>query len=274
MLASTKTGLSRRQQLILEFIRDHGSVQVDELSAHLNVTPQTIRRDLNQLYDLDLLHRVHGGAVLKDSIENLGYGARCKLMTMEKSHIARRAAELIPDNSSLFINIGTTNERVAEYLYKRRGLLVITNNINVAKTLWPAPGIEVMITGGTVRQADGGIVGSMTEEFISKFKVDRAVIGCSAIDPEGVVFDFDIREVRVAQAIIENSRSTMLVTDSMKFERRAPVRIADFSLIDTLVTDEGIPQDGIQLCRDKDVKLEVVPLTESRPGEMGVPDDD
>ena len=120
MLVSTKPGLSQRQQLILEFIRDHGSVQVDELSAHLNVTPQTIRRDLNQLYDL---------------------------------------------------NIGTTNERVAEYLYKRRGLLVITNNINVAKTLWPAPGIEVMITGGTVRQADGGIVGSMTEKFINSEKI-------------------------------------------------------------------------------------------------------
>jgi DeoR family glycerol-3-phosphate regulon repressor len=249
--------ISHRQQLILDYIREHGSVQVDQLSSHLKVTPQTIRRDLNQLYEQQLLRRVHGGAVVKDNVENLGYGARKILMAEEKSGIARRAAELLPDNSSLFINIGTTTEGVAEFLRDRKGMLVITNNINVASMLWPAPGLEVMITGGEIRRSDGGIVGSSAEEFIDNFKLDYAVIGCSAIDDQGEIFDYDLREVRVTRSIIRHARSVILVTDSMKFERRAPIRIGDLSSIESLVTDEGIPDDAMQLCRSHGVNLEI-----------------
>ena len=249
---------SSRQHLILDYIREHGSVQVDQLSSHLNVTPQTIRRDLNQLYEWQLLQRVHGGAVVKDNVENLGYGARKILMADQKSDIARHAAELLPDNSSLFINIGTTTEFVAEYLYERKAMLVITNNINVASMLWPAPGIEVMIAGGDIRRSDGGIVGSSAEQFINNFKVDYAVIGCSAIDIEGEFFDFDLREVQVTKAIIEQSRSVILVTDSMKFDRRAPIRIADLSAVEYLVTDEGIPEEYASMVRERGVRLEVV----------------
>jgi len=250
--------ISRRHHLILEYIREHGSVQVDQLSSHLDVTPQTIRRDLNQLYERQLLQRVHGGAVVKDSVENLGYGARKILMAEEKSAIAQRAAELIPDNSSLFINIGTTTERVAEYIYQHQGLLVITNNINVASMLWPAPGIEVMIAGGAIRRSDGGIVGPSAEEFIDNFKVDYAIISCSAIDSDGEVYDYDFREVRVTRAIIEHARSVILVTDSLKFERRATIRIGNLSNLGILVTDAGIPEEAIQLCRQLKVELEIV----------------
>lgn len=260
------TDISRRQHLIMEYIREHGSVQVDQLSNHLQVTPQTIRRDLNQLYERQLLQRVHGGAVVKDNVENLGYGARKILMADEKSEIAQRAAELLPENSSLFINIGTTTERVAEYLYQRQGMLVITNNINVASMLWPAPGLEVMISGGAIRRTDGGIVGSSVEEFIDNFKLDYAIIGCSAIDNDGDFFDFDLREVRVTRTIIEHARSVILVTDSMKFERRAPIRIGNLSSIKTLVTDDGIPDEIIELCRQHDVDLEII--AQDDPGEQ------
>ncbi|MCP4431063.1 MAG: DeoR/GlpR transcriptional regulator [Gammaproteobacteria bacterium] len=255
--------INRRQQAIMHFIRQHGSVQVDQLSEHLQVTPQTIRRDLNQMYDLNLIQRVHGGAVIMDHVENLGYGARKGLMVEEKSEIAKRAAELIPDNSSLFINIGTTTERVAEYLRDGHGMLVITNNINVASLLWPCRGVEVMIAGGTIRQADGGIVGSSTEEFIDQFRVDYAIIGCSAIDDDGEFFDFDLREVRVTQAIIRRARSVILVTDSMKFDRQAPVRVGDLSEVEMLVTDEGINSEAMQLCREHKVKLEIASSEES-----------
>lgn len=243
----------------MNFIRQHGSVQVDQLADHLKVTPQTIRRDLNQLYDLELVERVHGGAVIHDSVENLGYGARKLLMADEKAEIAKCAAALIPDNSSLFISIGTTTERVAEFLLDRSGMLVITNNINVASTLWPARGLEVMIAGGTIRHADGGIVGSSTEDFIDGFKVDYAVIGCSAIDSDGEFFDYDHREVRVAKAIIRRAHSVILVADSMKFERRAPILIGDLSQVEMLVTDDRIAPESIELCRSKEVDLKIAP---------------
>jgi DeoR family glycerol-3-phosphate regulon repressor len=250
--------ITPRQHTIMDYIREHGSVQVDQLSAHLRVTPQTIRRDLNQLYDQNLLQRVHGGAVIKDNVENLGYRARKTLMTDEKHNIAQRAAELLPDNSSLFVNIGTTTEGVARFLLNHKGMLVVTNNVNVAGMLWPAPGLEVMIAGGPVRRSDGGIVGSSAEEFIANFKLDYAIIGCSAIDSEGALFDYDLREVRVTRGIIRNARSVILVVDSMKYDRRAPIRIGDLGNIDTLITDDGIPEDVVELCRQRQVNLEIV----------------
>lgn len=255
--------ISARQQAILDFIREHGAVQVEPLAEQFEVTPQTIRRDLNQLYDLDLLQRVHGGAVISDSVENLGYNARKTLMTDEKAAIAKQVAELVPDNSSLFINIGTTTEMVARYLTNHKGLLVITNNINVASMLWPMRNNEVMVASGTIRHEDGGIVGPSTVDFVNRFKVDYAVIGCSAIDEEGEILDYDSREVSVTQTIIERSRSVILAIDSMKFNRRAPAKIADLRQIDYLVTDNDPSPEFKHLCQINDVKLQAVSIKQN-----------
>lgn len=253
--------ISRRQRSIMEFVREHGSVQVDDLSAQLQVTPQTIRRDLNQLYDMELVQRVHGGAIIKDTVANLGYGARKILMADEKLEIAKLAASILPDNSSLFINIGTTTEKVAEFLVNRNGMLVITNNINVASTLWPAKGIEVMIAGGTIRQSDGGIVGPSTEEFIDRFKLDYGVVGCSAIDASGEFCDYDLREVRVTQSIIRHARKIILVMDSMKMERTAPVKVGNLNDIDILVTDDGISEQFVEICLQNDVDVQIANIS-------------
>lgn len=246
-----------RQRLIMENIREHGTVQVDLLAKQLQVTPQTIRRDLNQLYDLELVQRVRGGAVIKNTVENLGYGARKALMTAEKTEIARITSDLIPNNTSMFINLGTTTERVAEFLTDHKSILVITNNINVATILWPIRDIEVMIAGGSIRKSDGGIVGSSTEEFVDSFKPDYAIIGCSAIDTAGEILDYDHREIRVTQAVIRQARSVILVTDSMKLERTAPIKVATLEDIDILVTDEGISRDFIELCRHYNVDAKI-----------------
>src|SRR3546814_10735507 len=105
-------------------------------------------------------------------------------------------------------------------------MLVITNNIDVANIRRPGPGVEVIIGGGLVRRSDGGVVGEATAEFVNQFKVDYAVIGASAIEEDGAILDYDHREVRVSQAIIRNARQVVMVCDSMKFSRSAPVRIA------------------------------------------------
>ena len=113
----------------------------------------------------------------------------------------------------LFINIGTTTEAVSKALLDHDGLMVITNNINVANRMRVYPSIEVVIAGGVVRGSDGGIVGEAAVDFIRQFKVDYAVIGASAIDHDGALLDFDFREVKVAQAIIANARHVILVSD-------------------------------------------------------------
>jgi len=253
-----QSNLNGRQKGILEHARKFGEVEVDPLAESFSVTPQTIRRDLNQLCQLRLLQRVHGGALVHDGVENLGYAARARLAADEKDAIGKRAAGLIPGDSSLFINIGTTTERVAEHLRDHAGLLVITNNLNVVNTLRPCESIDVMTAGGVVRREDGGIVGETTAEFFAQFKVDYAVIGASAIESDGALLDFDIPEVRVAQSIIRNARSVILVADAMKFQREAPVRIGNIGEIDYFVTDATPPPEFMRECRLHDVQVEVI----------------
>ena len=249
--------LNPRQRDILEYARKNGEVQVDSLAESFKVTPQTIRRDLNQLCHLRLLQRVHGGALVHDGVENLGYHARVRLATDEKSAIGKCAAGLIGNDSSLFINIGTTTEKVAEYLTDHVGLLVITNNLNVVNILRHNKSSEIVTAGGTVRQEDGGIVGETTADFFARFKVDYAVIGVSAIEEDGTLLDYDTREIRVAQAIIRNARSVILVADSMKFERNAPVRLGTMDEIDYFVTDEKPSREFLSVCRSTGVQVEV-----------------
>jgi DeoR family glycerol-3-phosphate regulon repressor len=226
-----------RQQQILDLVRESGQVSVEELVQLFGVTPQSIRKDLNRLCDDRLLTRTHGGARLASSVENMSYEARRMLASDHKAAIGAAVAQIIPDNASLFVNIGTTTEAVAQALVRHRSLMVITNNINVATLLRPCPDIQVIIASGEVRSSDGGIVGEAAVDFINQFKVDFAVIGSSAIDAEGALLDFDYREVKVSQAIISNARHVVLAADSTKHERTAPVRIGHISQIHSFVTD-------------------------------------
>ena len=247
--------LNGRQQEILDLARAQGRVLVDDLSERFSVSPQTIRKDLNDLCDQRLLSRIHGGAVITSGVENIGYEARRFIAPTEKRAIGAAAAALIPNNSSLFLNIGTTTEEVARSLAGHEGLLVITNNVVVATILYRNPRIDVIIAGGPVRRTDGGIIGSAAVDFISQFKVDYAIVGTSAIDETGALLDFDYREVRVSRAIMDNARQVILVSDRLKFERSAPVRIGHLTEIDVFVTDR-LPSPAIaDLCRSEGVRV-------------------
>lgn len=247
--------LPPRHAEIIQMAKDNGRVLVDDLAVHFGVTPQTIRKDLNDLCERRLLTRIHGGALFPSGIENVEYEARRKIASDEKEAIGRAAARIIPDNASLFMNIGTTTEAVSNALLDHEGLMVITNNINVANRMRVFPTIEVVIAGGVVRGSDGGIVGEAAVDFIRQFKVDYAVIGASAIDHDGALLDFDYREVKVAQAIIANARHVILVSDSTKFERTAPVRIGHLSQVDTFITDECDITSIRTICAEAEVEL-------------------
>jgi DeoR family glycerol-3-phosphate regulon repressor len=226
-----------RHTRILEIARHTGSVAVEALAAELGVTPQTIRRDLNQLAGRSMLARVHGGAMVTSGVDNLDRDLRGRVAAEAKAAIGAAAAALVPDGSSLFINIGTTTEAIARALVGKRDLLVVTNNLNVIDILGQRPSIEVIVAGGRVRPSDRAVVGALAMDFIRSFKVDYALIGASAIDSEGTLLDFDMDEVRVSQTIIAQARTVILGADRTKFGRPAPVRIAEMDAVDHLVTD-------------------------------------
>src|SRR5690606_25491210 len=149
-----------RQLKLLQRVHEHSSSTVDQLATHLNVTVQTVRRDLQRLSEAGLLARFHGGVRLPNStIENIGYRQRENLHAAGKRRIAHAVASTVPNGCSLLINIGTTTEAIAKALLQHTGLRVITNNINVASILSRNESCEVIVTGGVVRPRDYGIVG-------------------------------------------------------------------------------------------------------------------
>lgn len=247
-----------RQSEILDIVRKQGKVTVEGLSKSFDVTVQTIRKDLNELCDSGILRRVHGGAIMASGIENIGYEERRALASEAKDAIAGICVQHIPDGASLFLNIGTSTEAVARALLKHSNLMVITNNLNVANILGNGSNFEVIVAGGILRRADGGLVGEVTADFMRQFKVDYAVIGTSALDEDGDLLDFDFREVKVSQAIIHNARKAFLVADHSKFERTAPVKIVSLTELDMFFTDQQPSATVCQLCDEAKVIIETV----------------
>jgi DeoR family transcriptional regulator, glycerol-3-phosphate regulon repressor len=255
--------LSQRQLDILSLIRNLNNFEVDGLAERFEVTTQTIRRDLNELCRRGLAARIHGGATHPHSVVNFGYEERRRFASHEKQMIGRCVAELIPNNCSVMLNIGTTTEQVARALFSHSDLVVISNTINVINILSGSGSKELILAGGTVRQSDGAIVGEEAVEFISRFKVDYAIIGASAIDEDGAVLDFDSREVSVARAILRNARTRILVSDVQKFDRAAPLRICDMSEIDYFVTDAQPMPGFCTICAAAGTKILTVETSQA-----------
>lgn len=255
--ASVKT----RHNQIVDLVREQGFIPIATLADQFHVTPQTIRRDINTLSRQGLIQRHHGGAGPVYSTENVDYTDRKIMCLREKQVIAKLVAQHIPPRSSLFINMGTTNEEVAKALTLHDRLRVITNNLNVAKILSGNSGIEVIVAGGLVRPKDGGIVGESAIDFIRQFKVDYGIIGISGVDMDGTLLDFDYREVTAARSIMDNSRKVFLVTDHTKFGRNAMVRLGSITEVDAMFTNEQPPMELVEVMKHHDVALHVAGRT-------------
>lgn len=240
--------LTIRKPEILAMARRNGKVTVDGLVEHFGVTPQTIRRDLTELAEAGELERVHGGAILPSSTVNIAYHERQVLHRASKVDIARSCARQIPNDCAIFLNIGTTTEAVATELLNHQGLLVVTNNINIANILSASTQINVIVTGGQLRRSDGGLIGDLAQNTINQFRFDYAVIGCSALRQNGDLMDFDVQEVSVSKTIIRQSDHVMLVADHSKFDRKAPAFVASMKNIATVITDKPVPEECKSQC--------------------------
>ena len=248
---------TQRHDAIIELVRQQGYVSTEELVEHFAVSPQTIRRDLNDLAEQNKIHRHHGGAALPSSSVNAAYHDRKIMWSEEKARIAQRVAAQIPDGATLFIDIGTTPEAVAHALLNHKNLRVVTNNLNVATLLTAKEDFRLILAGGEVRTRDGGIMGEATLDFISQFRLDYGILGISGIDMDGSLLEFDYHEVRTKRAIIENSRHVMLVVDHSKFGRNAMVNMGSISMVDAVYTDVMPPAGVLKVITDNNLQLEL-----------------
>lgn len=252
--------VNKRQQDIIDYARDNGFVTVENLSEKFQVTHQTIRRDLTFLSDNFYLSRTHGGAFFQSGVSNVNHFSRQTIAQSEKIAIAEKVSEIVSDNSSIVLNIGTTTEQVAKTLMgKRKGLKIITNNINIVNIVSHSPHSEVWVAGGRLRSADNAVIGSVASDFIKNFKIDYAIVGVSAIDKEGTLLDFDHDELMVTKSIYAQSRKIILIADANKFERKAPYVTAHIKDVDIFVTDKKPSKDIIKICKQNNVELIISP---------------
>lgn len=247
---------SIRHNKIIEMVTQQGYVGTEELVSTLNVSSQTIRRDLNELAEKNLIRRHHGGAGIPSNSENSDYSERKQFFSAQKTNIAQRVAQMIPNGSSIFLDIGTTSEAVAYALLSHKNLHIVTNNLNAAHILMSKEDFHITVAGGNLRQ-DGGLIGEATVNFIQQFRLDFGILGISAIDKDGSMLDYDFHEVQVKRALMQSSRQVMLVTDHSKFSRRAIVKLGNVAELDYLFTDSPLPPELAQYLAPTDVIVEV-----------------
>ncbi len=227
-----------RQLALLEEVRARGAVSVERLAQRLDVTMQTVRRDVQRLADANLLVRFHGGVSLpREPVKVAAWKERQALRADAKARIARSVAAAIPNGSTLMLGIGTTVEAVARELTGKAGLRVITHNLHVASLLSEHGDCKVHVAGGMLRGRDSALEGDGTVAFLKQFKVDFSILSTVGIDADGTLRDRDMREAPVAQAMVEQARETWLVADVSKFTTSELAAVGHLQLLKRVFTD-------------------------------------
>ena len=233
-----------RREAIVRLVSEKGQARVEELSDHFQVSSVTIRNDLNYLDSKSMLLRSHGGAMSASGLtQEMPFQDKGGVHISQKSAIGAAAAGLVTDGESIILDSGTTTQQVARYLLDRKGLVAMTNGLNVAGELVKGAGIETMMTGGTLRKKSYSFYGTQAEDALRNFRFDKLFLGVDGFDlVAGLTTHFD-REASLNRVMCDVSSEIILVADSSKFGSKGYHFIRSFGAFNTLVTDKGIPGD-------------------------------
>lgn len=230
-----------RHQQILETARRDGRVDVAGLAARLDVTPETVRRDLTVLERHGLVRRVHGGAI---PVERLGFepavADRESVLTAEKERIAKAALDELPDGGSIILDAGTTTVRLAHLLPNDRELTVVTHSLPVAMVLAARPGITLLLVGGIIRGRTLAAVGTWAERALADVRADVTFLGTNGLTVEDGLTTPDLAEAAVKKALVAAGRRTVVLTDHSKVGRSDLAVVCSLADVDTIVTDSGL----------------------------------
>lgn len=234
-----------RQQSLLEEVRARGAVSVERLAQRLDVTMQTVRRDIQRLSEAGLLARFHGGVSLpavtqRSAGPELAWHERQALKAEAKARIARSVAAAVPDGARLMLGIGTTVEAVAHALAHKRDLHVITHSLHVALALAHHPDCTVEVPGGRLRTRDSALEGETTEQSLRDVEADIVIVSAVGMDVQGQLMDRDERELPVLQAMLDRAREHWLVVDASKFHQTPPTQGAHLKQMHRVFT-EALP---------------------------------
>ena len=244
----------QRRSLILEVLKDKGSVSVSELYRKLKVSRETIRRDITRLDQENRLSKTHGGAVSVDTLEPV-FAERLAVNTGGKRAIAKLAATLVPDGASLIIDAGTTTLCVAEALSTRRQLTVYTNDVQIAARLGGRNDNRVFILGGELQSAEGATLGRDVTAMLGNYFTDFVFVGAGALCEGPMLMDYSREAAEIRAQMLIQGRTSVLLADYTKFGRRAPVRVANLEKATHILCDRKPPASLAKSLRELKAEL-------------------
>ncbi|WP_123043301.1 DeoR/GlpR family DNA-binding transcription regulator [Cohnella candidum] len=250
---------AERKRKIMEILNETLRVDVQSLNQWLGVSESTIRRDLKELEEANLLKRTHGGAILPQNVNFEPTFLEKEISRGEaKKAIAAKAAELVREGDVILLDSGTTMLYLAKELKRFRKLTVVTNAIPVAQELHAFDGIELIVIGGSLRKGIWSLVGPFAEQILGMIHVDTAFVGTNAIHPEAGLSTPNVDEASIKRKMIASAKKTVLLADSSKIGEVNLVKYAALSEIDTFVTDDEASEDGLKELAAKGLKIEAV----------------
>ena len=254
-----KTTNHREEEILRELHRAGGSCRVSALAEQLNVSNETIRRNVKTLVERRIVRKVHGGVHLNEEVIEPPFENRLSAHAEVKTLLANAVAETISDGDSVFLDIGSTTAYVALALRNHSNLFVVTNSIFVAQTLAMRNNNRVFLAGGELRAHDGGAFGAEALDLVRRLNVQLAVFSVGAVNSELGFMLHDLEEANIARVAAENAQVCIVVADSGKFNKRAPVSLDKMSSIDVFFTNSQ-PPEGIMAMLEKH-EIETVVVT-------------
>jgi DeoR family fructose operon transcriptional repressor len=239
--------MNERQQNILTILEQDGFAAVCDLALHLHVSEMTIRRDFQFLEEKALVRRVHGGAmVVNKCIQEPQFELRESSYIEEKQQVAKLAATLVREGTTIALDSGTTALELVKHLVHFECLAIITSNIRVINFCLGFGNLQVIVPGGTLRPGEGSLVGSYTLEFLKNIHVDQFFMGVGGIDTRVGVSEYNAEDAAVKKILVENSSQVIALADSTKFNKITFAKVCDLDSLDVVGTNTKIPDN----CRD------------------------
>lgn len=248
---------THREMEIMNELRLVGSCRIQDLAKRLNVSEETIRRNIKKLAENGLVKKVHGGVYLPDIVQEATFTQRMNVNTEAKRLIAAHLANRISHGSSLILDVGSTTAYVAQALRGHHDLFVVTNSIAVAQTLATRNKNRVFMAGGELRSHDAGAFGKEAITFVRQFNVDIAILSAAAIDGKSGFMLQDMHEAEFSREVLSRADTTIVAADASKFGRKAPISLDQPECIDVLVSDTLPPNEISSFLKDQGVEIDV-----------------
>jgi len=246
-----------RQIKIREILEQQRSIRISELTKYLGISKVTARKHLKILSESIPITLVRGGAIVKK--EGTSYEPNYSTKSIKNVEIKEKigilAASLVCDGETLLLDSGSTTWHVANNLKGKIDITVITNDIKISMLLANTSGINTYFIGGKIRPFIFSSFGSIAEEFLKNFNVNKLFLGADAIDIEKDITNANAEEAKLKREMIRSTQEVILVTDNTKFNKVSLARTTDFSAIDCIITDKSMPKEYEKIFYESKVKL-------------------